>query len=533
MSAADKSKLDGIAPGANNYTHPTGDGNLHVPATGTTNNGKVLKAGSTAGSIAWGNVAFSELTGKPTTLSGYGITDAAPSSHVGAGGTAHAVATTSAAGFMSAADKAKLDGITAGATAGTATPLMDGTAAVGTSTAYAREDHRHPTDTTRAPLASPAFTGTPTAPTAAAGTNNTQIATTAFVNTAIAALPFNMARQAIINGNFDIWQRGTSFSAIPSNRLYYADRWCSDGFRTAATSISRQTLAPGTIPGATYCHRFSTGGAGSGYANDTYCRTMQLIEHGTRLLAGSGNKITVSFWARSSIANKKFGLMLSQEYGSGGSPSIMENIAGRYFTLTSSWQKFTHTFTLNSLSGKTFGTNNDDRLVVQFWYAWGSNHASLLGDTVEEQFRAAGDIDIAQVQVNAGDTALPFQPRSWAEELALCQRYFEKSYDYDVAPGTASSSGAENVMAATTYLLAKQNITFKVPKRVPPTVNLISTQNGTSARVSEYNISSLFVADRTPYISSSGKNGFTVQSLSGDFTANSFIRFQWTADAEL
>ncbi|WP_019005735.1 pyocin knob domain-containing protein [Cohnella laeviribosi] len=105
--------------------------------------------------------------------------------HIGSGGTAHAVATTSAAGFMSAADKVKLDGITDGATAGTATPLMDGTAAVGTSTAYAREDHRHPTDTTRAPLASPAFTGTPTAPTAAAGTNNTQIATTAFVQNAI------------------------------------------------------------------------------------------------------------------------------------------------------------------------------------------------------------------------------------------------------------------------------------------------------------------------------------------------------------
>jgi hypothetical protein len=34
------------------YSHPTGDGNLHVPATGTTNNGKVLKAGSTAGSIS-------------------------------------------------------------------------------------------------------------------------------------------------------------------------------------------------------------------------------------------------------------------------------------------------------------------------------------------------------------------------------------------------------------------------------------------------------------------------------------------------
>lgn len=53
MSAADKTKLNGIATGANNYTHPTGDGNLHVPATGTTNAGKVLTAGATAGSISW------------------------------------------------------------------------------------------------------------------------------------------------------------------------------------------------------------------------------------------------------------------------------------------------------------------------------------------------------------------------------------------------------------------------------------------------------------------------------------------------
>lgn len=67
----------------------------------------------------------------------------------------------------------------------TATPLMDGTAAVGTATKYAREDHRHPSDTTKANLASPAFTGTPTAPTASSGTNSTQIATTAFVKTAL------------------------------------------------------------------------------------------------------------------------------------------------------------------------------------------------------------------------------------------------------------------------------------------------------------------------------------------------------------
>lgn len=64
---------------------------------------------------------------------------------------------------------------------------MNGTAAVGTSKRAARADHIHPTDTSRAPLASPTFTGTPKAPTAAAGTNTTQIATTAFVKAAVDA----------------------------------------------------------------------------------------------------------------------------------------------------------------------------------------------------------------------------------------------------------------------------------------------------------------------------------------------------------
>jgi hypothetical protein len=43
------------------YTHPTGDGNLHVPVTSTTNNGKVLKAGATAGAISWGTLAKGDV----------------------------------------------------------------------------------------------------------------------------------------------------------------------------------------------------------------------------------------------------------------------------------------------------------------------------------------------------------------------------------------------------------------------------------------------------------------------------------------
>ncbi|MFW9602459.1 MAG: hypothetical protein ACMV1B_09080 [Prevotella sp.] len=79
------------------------------------------------------SVAWSEITSKPTTLAGYGISDATPSSHIGTTGASHGVATTSVDGFMSSADKTKLDGIatnankyvhpTSGVVAGTYTKI--------------------------------------------------------------------------------------------------------------------------------------------------------------------------------------------------------------------------------------------------------------------------------------------------------------------------------------------------------------------------------------------------------------------------
>lgn len=73
--------------------------------------------------------------------------------------------------------------------ASAATPPMDGVAAIGTSTRWARSDHVHPSDTTRAPLASPAFTGNPTAPTRPAFDSSTSLATTEFVQKALGSIP--------------------------------------------------------------------------------------------------------------------------------------------------------------------------------------------------------------------------------------------------------------------------------------------------------------------------------------------------------
>lgn len=80
---------------------------------------------------------------------------------------------------------------------GTSYPAMDGTKSLGSNAGFARVDHVHPTDTSRAPLESPAFTGTPTAPTASTGTSTTQIATTEFVANSIGAVTAGVSQ---VNG---------------------------------------------------------------------------------------------------------------------------------------------------------------------------------------------------------------------------------------------------------------------------------------------------------------------------------------------
>lgn len=104
--------------------------------------------------------------------------------------------------------------------AATFVPLGDGTAAVGTSVQYARQDHVHPSDTSRAPLASPGFTGIPTAPTATLGTNTTQLATTAFVlanvGSGAGVTSFNTRTGAITLTGADITAAGGALLAGPT-----------------------------------------------------------------------------------------------------------------------------------------------------------------------------------------------------------------------------------------------------------------------------------------------------------------------------
>jgi hypothetical protein len=223
-------------------------------------------------------------------------------------------------------------------------------------------------------------------------------------------------RNAIINGNFDIWQRGTSFTG----NQYGADRWANARNATASTQ-SRQAFALGQTDVPNEPEYFSRMVVSSVAGAGNLAALQQKIE-GVRTFAGQA--VTLSFWAKAD-ASKSMAVEFAQNFGSGGSPSAEVNALGvTTLALTASWQKFTVTATLPSISGKTIGTNGDDILLLTMWFDSGSNY-NARNNSLGQQ---SGTFDIAQVQLEAGSVATPFERRPVGAELALCQRYFRKQY---------------------------------------------------------------------------------------------------------
>jgi hypothetical protein len=356
--------------------------------------------------------------------------------------------------------------------------------------------------------------------------------------------PAFLSRQALINGNFDVWQRGTTFTN-PVSGTYTTDRFAALYSTVGAlpTSIvhSQQSLTPGDIVNSFYYYRISPNGSGSGFGVGDGYYIQQKIENGVRYLCGVGKNITISFWARSDITGKKIGIYAFQKYGTGGSPSTGENIAGNKFSLTSTWTKYTVTITTNTLVGKTFGTNNDDFLGIQFVSMWGTGTFGTLVSSagVAETFGGAGNIDIAQVQVNSGATALLFQPRSFAEELALCQRYYEKSYSYATAPLTASAAADSIVLIVPSNTIAAGQaygtVAYKVRKRVTnPTITIYPyTTPSNTSRVST--IAGVDLGANSGVAQNFGDNAFQIVNNSGGTltTNGNATLFHYVSDAEI
>ena len=329
-------------------------------------------------------------------------------------------------------------------------------------------------------------------------------------------------KNLLINGNFDFWQRGTSWAAY-ANSIYTADRWID---RSAGTTIapSRQSFATGqtAVPnGPAYFHRAviaSVAGA-SNYARSEY--RMEGVA------PSAGQICTLSFWAKAD-APKKLATEFAQYFGSGGAPSAPAlQIGVTQFSLTTAWQKFSATIVMPSIAGATMGTNGDDTLRFWFWYDAGSTFNVDTG-TMGQQ---SGTFDIAQVQLEVGSVPTPFEMRPFGLELSLCQRYFEKSYDVGTAPGTNTTLGIMQFfmspLPSATYTVNVGSI-FKVEKRAVPSVTPYTTA-GVSGKVRD----AFGGADVTPISSTISTKTFSFGAVTTAAMTAINMQGHWTADAEL
>lgn len=305
-------------------------------------------------------------------------------------------------------------------------------------------------------------------------------------------------RNSILNSNFSVWQRGTSFSSGG----YTADRWYA--VFGATGTVSRQTTSDTTnLPNIQYCARV---GRNSGNTTVGYQQLLYSYET-VDSIPMVGKTVTVSFYARkganysagSNLLNYRmeYGTGTDQNYASGftGSTLVIDQTA----TLTSTWQRFSYSASVSSSA---------TQLGLKFFYQTSGTAG------------AADYFEVTGVQVEIGGTATDYRPNgnTYQAELAACQRYYTRlnadtNYSY-FAIGSAQNT---NTLFVSTSL--------PVPLRVTPaSIDLPALTNffcEQSASVSVTSLTAVTLGSGGP-----SKNTLMLQvDKTGGFTSGSFYRF--------
>ena len=309
-------------------------------------------------------------------------------------------------------------------------------------------------------------------------------------------------RNRLINGAMQIAQRatsGTSGSTVPTTTATYPslDRWYA--YATGATVTVAQ--AAGTVP---IKNNLAVTGAASVTAVGVGQRIEQLNSYD---LAGSTATLSVN------ISNTLLTTVTwTASYATSADTwSSKTQIATGTFTVTSSLVNYTANISIPSAA--TTG--------IEILFTVGA--------------QISGTWTIGNVQLEAGSTASPFEYRSYGTELMLCQRYFEKSYDTTVAPGTATDTGNFDITAGTTAGAPGNLIIhayFSVTKRASGATVTAYSPTGTTNSCTYVNNANTQTTP-APTIDNVGTSGFRLYANAGQTAAVNRILVQWTASSEL
>jgi hypothetical protein len=288
---------------------------------------------------------------------------------------------------------------------------------------------------------------------------------------------FAAGKNKIINGDFGIWQRGTSFAGLTTS-VFTADRWRYNPSGGTAT-ITRETFTAGAAPVA-------------GYESSFFIRTnvtsaddnVGIVQPIEDVRTFAGQTITVSFYAKATTGTPKIGVEVTQNFGTGGSPSAEVNTAAGAVTISTSWVRYSVSFTVPSISGKTLGTTNDGYLQANLWLSGGSAVATRSSSIGIQN----NTFQIWGVQVEAGSVATAFQTATGTiqGELAACQRYFYSGALSNSLLGSANSTSS-----------AYWSLSLPVTMRIAPTAtypgtltsivnDVVNAQNRTPTAIATY-----------------------------------------------
>ncbi len=353
-----------------------------------------------------------------------------------------------------------------------------------------------------------------------------------------AASPLGL-KNRIINGDMRIDQRNAG-AAVSGSPSFPVDRFRQSNNGAGVLSGQQVSDAPA---GFNNSMKLTVTTIDSSIAAGEYYQFEQFIEgfNTADLNWGTANAqtVTLSFWAKASQTGT-YSVQLANDAGSRCYPS--------FYTINAANTWEFKTITIPGSTSGTWLTTNGCGIGVRFGIVYGSTYNgatanawmnttgfanSFITSTNNTMSTLNATVQLTGVQLEVGSTATPFERRLYGQELANCQRYYEKSYNVDVAPATNSSVGIigpTGVQGATTGSEISATGFFRVTKRATPTmiyydpVGNVGKCNRVQQGIANNNNST--IADNLI-----GANIFSAYSASG--ATASAIMFHYTASAEL